>query len=287
VKYGIMEAFRMHSSQMEYGLAADGDRISLFSKAGKLGFQGIEFGIGLDYREDPLWTGMGKLRQEMKEAAQATGVEAASICLHLLNYRENSPASDASEHRETADEIIRKTIEACAHIGASVILVPFFGTASLKSEDQIQRLMDEMKRLSPIAEDKKVCLGLETSLNADDMLRIIKAIGSDYVQVYFDTGNTAGIGYDIIQEIEALGRHIIQTHIKDSPGGTLGEGKIDFEVAIGAFKKVGFGGYLMLETPSRGESAAAAVENLGHIKRIVERQASLKEDLRTDVLEFL
>ena len=126
VKYGIMEAFRMHSSQMEYGLAADGDRVLLFSKAGELGFQGIEFGIGLDYREDPLWTGMGELRQEMKEASQATGVEAASVCLHLLNYKENSPASDTVEHRKTAHEIIRKTIEACAHIGASVILVPFF-----------------------------------------------------------------------------------------------------------------------------------------------------------------
>ncbi len=271
MKYGIMEAFRMHSSQVEYGLAADGDRISLFSKAGELGFQGIEFGIGLDYREDPLWAGMGKLRQEMKEAAQATGVEAASICLHLLNYKENSPASDTAEHRETANEIIRKTIEACAHIGASVILVPFFGTASLKSEDQIQRLMDEMKRLSSIAEDNKVCLGLETSLNATDMLRIIEAVGSDYVQVYFDTGNTAGIGYDIVQEIQALGKHIVQTHIKDSPGGTLGKGQIGFEAAIGAFSRIIFDGYLMLETPSRGDSTAAAVENLGYIKRVVER----------------
>lgn len=261
----------MHSTQVEYGLAADGDRISLFSKAGRLGFQGIEFGIGLDYREDPLWTGVGELRQEMKEAAKATGIEAASICLHLLNYREHSPASDMSEHRETAHEIIRKTIEACVYIGASVILVPFFGTASPRSEDQIQRLMDEMKRLSSIAEDKGVCLGLETSLNATDVLRIIEGVGSDYVQVYFDTGNTAGIGYDMVQEIEALGKHIVQTHIKDSPGGTLGGGQIDFRSAIRAFRKVGFGGYLMLETPSRGESATAAGENLGYIKGVVER----------------
>ena len=137
-----------------------------------------------------------------------------------------------------------------------------------------------MRRLSPIAEDSKLYLGLETSLNAIDTLRIIKAIGSEYVQVYFDTGNTAGIGYDIVQEIEALGEHIVQIHIKDSPGGTLGEGKIDFEAAIGAFRRVGFGGYLMLETPSRGDSTAAAVENLGYIKGAVERQASLKEDLR-------
>jgi sugar phosphate isomerase/epimerase len=272
MKYGIMESFRMHNTQVQYGLTPDGDRVSLFSMAGKLGFQGIEFGIGLDYRQDPLWTGDGDLRQAMREAVGATDVEAASICLHLLNYREHSPASDEAEHRKTAGEIIRNTIESCACIGASVILVPFFGTAALESEEQIRRLIGEMKRLSPIAEDKGVHLALETSLNAADMVRIVEAIGSDYVQVYFDTGNAAGMGYDIVWEIEVLGKHIAQTHIKDSPStAVLGEGDIDFEAAIGALKKIGFRGYLMLETPSTEDPVAAAVKNLGYIKPMVEK----------------
>ena len=271
MKYGIMESFRMHSSQTEYGLRLDSDRSSIFAKAGKLGFQGIELGIGLDYKEDPLWTGDGDMRQSIREAAQTTEVEAASICLHLLNYKENSPASDEAQHRETAHEIIWKTIEACAHIGASVILVPFFGTAALKSEEQIQQLISEMKKLSSLAEDRNVCLGLETSLDAADMMRIVEAVDSDCVQVYFDTGNTAGIGYDIIQEIEQLGGYIAQTHIKDNPSGTLGEGHINFEAAIGAFKKVGFDGYLMLETPAIDDSVASAVKNLGYIKKCVSK----------------
>jgi len=269
MKYGIMENFMMHHSQTEYGLSSNGDRVSLFSQAGELGFHGIEFGIDLDYREDPLWTGKGELRQAMKEAAQATGVEAASICLHLLNHVENSPSSSKAEHREVADEIIRKTIEACAHIGVSVILAPFFGTALLKTEEQIQHLISEMKKLAPIAENKGVCLGLETSLNAPDMVRIVESIGSDCVQVYFDTGNTAGVGFDIVQEIEELGERIVQTHIKDNPSGTLGAGNIDFEAALGAFKKLGFGGYLMLETPSTDDSAAGAAGNLNYIRDVV------------------
>ena len=104
------------------------------------------------------------------------------------------------------------------------------------------------------------------------MVRIVEAIGSDYVQVYFDTGNAAIIGYDIVQEIGRLGKHIVQTHIKDNPSTRmLGEGNIDFEAAIGALKKVGFKGYLMMETPSTGDSVAAAAKNLAYIKRIVER----------------
>jgi len=272
MKYGIMEAFRMHNTKTSYGLAPPGDRVSIFSKAGKIGLQGIEFGIDLDYKEDPLWTGDENIRQAMKETAQTTDVEVASICLHLLNYKEHSPASDCIDHRKTAEEIIRNTIEACAHIGASVILLPFFGTAALKTEEQIRSLIGEMKRLAPIAEDKSVFLALETGLNAADMVRIVESVESDYVQVYFDTGNTAGIGYDIVQEIEELGKYIVQTHIKDNPSTcTLGEGNIDFRMAIGALKKVGFEGYLMLETPSTDDSVAAAVKNLAYIKNVVEK----------------
>ena len=73
MKYGIMRSFMTHHSKTGYGLSSNGDKVSLFSKAGELEFQGVEFGIDLDYREDPLWTGNGDLRQSMKEAAQATG----------------------------------------------------------------------------------------------------------------------------------------------------------------------------------------------------------------------
>lgn len=270
MKYGVMESFSMYNTKTMYGLTCGGDRGSLFQKAGDLGFQGIEFGIDLDYRIDPLWTGEGDLRKTMREAAQATGVEAASICLHLLNYQENSPASDKAEHRRIAGEIIRNTIEACAHIGASVTLVPFFGTASIKKEDQIQNLIIEMKKLAPAAEERGICLALETSLNALDLVRIVDSIGSDCVQVYYDTGNAASKGYDIVAEIEKLRERIVQVHIKDKPNGTLGAGNIDFPAVLEAFDRVGFDGYLILETPSTDDSFVGARINLEYIMSVTE-----------------
>jgi len=268
MKYGIMEGFQMFDTKISYGLVLD--RISILKKAKKLGFDGIEFGVDVDYQNDPLWTGKGNQRQTMKEAAQKTGVEAASICLHLLNYKERSPASDNVAHRREAKEIIQKSISACAEIGASVILMPFFGSATLRSKEQIQCLIHEMKEYAPIAEDKKVTLGLETSLSAQNMTRIVEAIGSDYVLVYFDTGNAIEIGYDVIEEIEGLGKYIAQVHIKDSPSDEmLGRGRIDFKAVIETLKKVGFDGYLMLETQSTEDSIAAAYENLAYLKKCV------------------
>jgi len=270
MKYGVMEGFRMHHSQTEYGLKQSGERTFLFPMAEELGFHGVELGIGLDYREDPLWTGQGGARQAIKLEARRTGVEAASICLHLLNYDENSPASGNAEHREAGREIIRNAVEACAHIGASVILVPFFGTAALKSDKQTQHLIDEMRALSVAAEERGVCLALETSLEAPQLVRVIESIGSDHVKVYFDTGNTASKGYDVTREITALGGLIAQVHVKDHPSRTLGEGVIDFVGAIAALEDTGFDGYLVLETPSLDDSVAAAPSNLAYLRRVVE-----------------
>jgi len=270
MKYGVMEGFRMHHSETEYGLNPDGGRTSLFLRAGELGFHGVELGIGLDYREDSLWTGRGGARQAIEREARRTGVEAASICLHLLNYDENSPVSGNAGHRETGREIIRNSIEACAQIGASVILVPFFGTALLKSEEQMQRLVDEMRGLSPLAEERGVCLALETSLEAAELARVIEAVDSSHVKAYFDTGNTAACGLDVAREITALGGLIAQIHVKDYPSRTLGEGDIDFNGAIAALKKTGFDGYLVLETPSQDDMIAAATSSLAYLRRVVE-----------------
>jgi len=270
MKYGVMEGFRMHHSQTEYGLKHGGGRTRLFPKAKELGFHGVELGIGLDYREDPLWTGDGYVRQAIKEETRLTGVEAASICLHLLNYDENSPASINAEHRETGREIIRNAVEACADIGASVILVPFFGTAALKSKEQTRLLIDEIRGLSPMAEDRGVCLALETSMEAPELVRLVESIDSDCVQVYLDIGNTASMGYDVVQEITTLGERISQVHVKDHPSRTLGEGSMDLGGVIAALEKTGFDGYLVLETPALDDSVGSASSNLAYLRRIVE-----------------
>lgn len=103
----------MHDTQKEYGLASNGDRKQLLKRAKELGFQGIELGIGKNFIEDPLWTGEGATRQAISKEAQHVGIGVASICLHLLNHEEYSPASVRKDHRELSRKIIKNTIEAC------------------------------------------------------------------------------------------------------------------------------------------------------------------------------
>ena len=270
MKYGVMEGFQMHHSQKKYGVWPMNSRLELFKMAKELGFHGIELGIGLDYKDDSLWTGKGTLRHSIKSEVARTSVGVASICLHLLNYIENSPASTIPEHRMVAHGIICNALDAASELNASIILVPFYGTARLKSEEQKENLIKEMRELVTRSEDAGVCLALETSLEAEEAVDIIETIDSDFVQVYFDMGNAISMGYDLIQEIETLGQYIAQVHVKDNPNGTLGDGKIDFNQAIKALKVIGFDEYLVLETPSLTDSTQAASYNLRYLKRVVE-----------------
>ena len=269
MKYALMEQFQMHNTDTMFGVASS-DRVELFTKAQQLGFDGIEFGLNPDYTQDPFWTGKGDLRQEMREASRETGVEARSLCLHLLNHEEYSPASTDAAYRSTARQLLEHVLEACHETGISVILVPFFGTALLQSTDQIDHLVDEISACAAMAESVGICLGLETSLEAADNLAILERIASDTVRVYFDTANAVFLGYDVVQEALDLGSRIVQVHIKDHPETpVLGKGEIDFRRVAQAFHQVGFGDYLVLELPTSDDSVTQA--NLSYIKRMVEK----------------
>jgi sugar phosphate isomerase/epimerase len=265
-----MESFYMHHSDTQYGVACS-DRVALFKRAQQLGFDGIEFGLNQDCAQDPLWTGKGNLRQAMVAASLETGVEARSLCLHLFNYEEYSPASLNPAHRAMGRRIVMGAMEACSEIGASVILVPFFGTGSLRTPDQTEHLISEMRGIADTAESLGIFLALETALAAPSVLEILERIGSTAVGVYFDVANTAGLDHDVVQEIRELGSRIVQVHIKEHPRTPLlGSGEIDFPLVAQALHQIDYDDYLVVEQPTSEDSVTRA--NLSYLRQVMQGQ---------------
>ena len=62
-----------------------------------------------------------------------------------------------------------------------------------------------IKGIVPKAEKQGVMLGMENWLSAEDNMRIIDRVGSPAVKVYYDVGNSADKGRDILKEIRTLG----------------------------------------------------------------------------------
>lgn len=269
MELGIIEYFEMHNTRIGFGLKADGGRLGLISTAHELGFDGVEFGLGADYADDPLWTGSGNTREEISETCKRLGIGSYSVCLHGLNSETTSPGSLSGDARKTAALIIRNTIEACSQIGATGILMPFFGSAKLREEEQVEYLIAEMRDISSFAEDHEVRLCLETSLPAVEVVDIVDEIESPSVQVYYDIGNAHHLNHDAVKEIYELGSRISQVHIKDYPDGILGEGRVDFPLIFKALKDVGFKGRAVLEPTSTDNPILAAGMNLRFLQEIL------------------
>jgi len=129
-------------------------------------------------------------------------------------------------------------VEAAAALGATNILIAFFGNGDLRVRDgmeryrllkkepfrvyeldsqKISRVVEVMKQIVPRAEEAGVALGLENTLSAEQNLEIIDRIGSPIVQVYFDIGNSTTNGYDVPNEVRLLGAdRICEIHLKDN-----------------------------------------------------------------------
>jgi sugar phosphate isomerase/epimerase len=97
---------------------------------------------------------------------------------------------------------------------------------------------------------------------------VIDAVGSPHLGVYYDVGNAAYQGFDPVAEILKLGEHIMQIHVKEI-GAEMGQGKLDFPAIFAAIKRVGFDGYLVLETHAGDDPAANAARNLAFVKSLL------------------
>ncbi len=133
MQYALMELFQMHHSDTRYGVECT-DRMSLFRKAHELGFDGIEFGLTLNYAQDPLWTGSRTYHQAMREAAARTGVEArSSVCTCSIiksivprarirttdrqrGISSNKPLSPAMRSASPSSSFLSLGRQRCAHL---------------------------------------------------------------------------------------------------------------------------------------------------------------------------
>ena len=148
-----------------------------------------------------------------------------------------------------AERWVEQCIEVLPRLNQKIVLLAFFGQGDIKDKPDLQaEVIRRLKKVAPKAEQAGVILGLETWLSADEHLRILDAVGSPSVQVYYDTANMEKQGYDIYKEIRQLGRErICEFHCKEN-GFLLGEGRVDFRRVKEAMDDIGYDGWLVIES---------------------------------------
>jgi L-ribulose-5-phosphate 3-epimerase len=226
-----------------------------FQFAQRNGLNGIQYsfdavGNGLDLR-------LRENRDAIRKTVKETGVAISSLGIGLLN---KVPLATTEE----ADKLVVECIETmvklkeeaaalkdrdlAAKVSPDIVLLAFFGKADINGNpDRIKTVIEKLKRLAPLAEKHGFTLGLETLLNEADHRHILNSVGSSAVKVYYDTANSARMGYDIYREIKSLGtENICEIHIKEN-GTFLGKGPIDFNKVKSLLVAMDYQGWLIIE----------------------------------------
>ena len=191
---------------------------SEFSKAKEIGFYSIEWIFENPIEENPLYTTNG--RQEIVNLIQESGVQVEYVC---ADYFMQNPIVNEKQNLKFSETLILKLLNFCKEIGAKCIEIPFVDQSSLLNRDYsflinfFNSFENELKSLD-------LLLNLETDLNANPFKNLISELNLK-IGANYDIGNSASLGYNFFEEIEAYGKRINNVHIKDR---VLGGSTIEF-----------------------------------------------------------
>lgn len=249
----------------DWNLGRRGD-ITKIALAREIGLDGIQ--VSVTYPADGKTPTLrdAETQAAFRRAALDNGIQICSLAIG------NPGKSRLPMHTNPAFAILLvEAVEIARNIGTNNILLPILGDShiDMTSQSQVDTFVAMMKEVARYAEKHEVVVALEDWVSAEDNLRLLDAIGSDHVAVYYDPHNIATRVKDIYAEPKMLGRRIHQIHVKNAnnlmsvPGG-----RIDWPRMAQEFYDIGYRGWYVLETSSPSKDVAADTRaNIEYVKQ--------------------
>ncbi len=245
---GVMQGRLLPKYKGKYQAHPVGYWQSEFKIAKSLGLDCIEFILDKDLaKKNPLLTDKGN--NEILEISHNSGIFVKSIC---ADYFMVSPlcSSDSDEKKEN-NKILSKLIKNASKIGCENIVIPCVDNSSLNNIDKKSIFHSEIKKIIPLLNQYSIRLSLETDLNPKDFYDLVNSFNSDKICINYDTGNSASLGFNCSEELEAYGSYISDIHIKDRiyNGGPirLGKGNVNFRSFFNALEKIDYKGPFIMQ----------------------------------------
>lgn len=228
-----------------------------------------------DYAEgyqNPLMNGLDRLT--IHHLMNGFGVKVRSVC---GDYFMRQPFLDMSVVEKGI--ILFALIDAAHRVNANKIVIPFVDASSLLGSSY--KRGDAVALLQAGAEYANtygISLNLEMDLSPQDFAGFLESVGQSNVFVNYDTGNSASLGYDPVEEFDAYGPLIGSVHIKDRLLGgesvPLGKGNADFPTIFSLLKKTDYEGDYILQTARGidGNEIRLAISNKMFVKEFLKRE---------------
>jgi sugar phosphate isomerase/epimerase len=250
----------------DWNLGQRGD-ISKITLAREIGLDGIQVSLQFPTDGSPTLRDPGT-QSAFRRAALENGIQICSLAI-------GSPGkSRLPLHTNPAAAILLvEAVEVARNLGTNNILLPILGDSHIDvtNQSQVNTFVAMMKEVARYAEKCGVVVGIEDWISAEDNMRLLDAIGSDYVAIYYDAHNIVARAAtkDIYAEPKVLGRRISQIHVKNAnmllstPGG-----RVEWPRMAQEFYDIGYRGWYVLETDSPTKDIVADTRaNIEYVKK--------------------
>lgn len=158
----------------------------------------------------------------------------------------------AGAEREARARDFRQVAEGCAAVGISQIVVPLVDNGRLESREQEDVLVAFMSGEAKFLAERRLRVVFESDFPAWELARFVSRLEPAVFGINYDIGNSASLGFDPVDELEAYGDQVLNVHVKDRAlGGTsvpLGTGSANFDTVFAALAAVGYAGNYILQT---------------------------------------
>jgi len=191
---------------------------------------------------------------------------------------------------EARDEML-SYLDLCARMGITTMRIVGSNRrlmGSIPKKEQLKGVERCLERASSVAEKHKVTLAIENhqDFTAGELLDILEHIGSGFLGINYDSGNSMRIGEDPVQAAALLGSWIKAVHLKDAARNPqadkdnwiywacvpAGKGELDLVKLMQTIENTGFSGVYALELdymhPDYPDEMHAIVESLKFLRHM-------------------
>ena len=242
-----------------------------FEIAQEIGYSAIEWIVEKPVETNALMTDSGKA--EIKKMIASTGVRIDYVCADIFMQQPlvRMTKDTKSQNKEYLSAILKNAKE----VGAIGVEIPFVDNSSIKSENEKLEFIDVMQDAFKLAKDLELKLSLETDLPPIEFRELLESIDLDHVQANYDIGNSASLGFDPREELEAYGLKILNVHVKDRKLGSttvpLGTGNANINFVLQKLQEIGYRGGLTMQA-ARGENdVETAREQLKYVRTLLNK----------------
>jgi hexulose-6-phosphate isomerase len=240
-----------------------------FEIAKEIGYSAVEWIVEKPLEINAMMSKSGI--KEIKDVISKTKVRIDYVCADI--FMQQPLVRMTQEIKEENKELLKNILLNAKEVGAIGVEIPFVDASSIKSESEKNELISCMQEAFELAEEIGMKISLETDLNPTSFKELLDRINLNHVQANYDIGNSASLGFDPVEEIDAIGNRILNVHIKDRKLGSttvpLGTGDADIKLSLSRLSEINYLGGITMQAARGTDDIEVAKSQLKYTLEII------------------